>query len=225
MDITIQGVNGHVNKHKSGGGGTGAAAAAVGAAEADTRSLHSPDSFSAAAAATATNTASASETALQKPMDSLKLPGFDYEKLGYSSDMSIGRGMDISIRGDGDFGDDNKEFYDGGGWGDGDGGVDDENAVARGVEQDYYDSKEKIEYDMEPQQDKCEKLGSSDVGSLLEHGAVGKNMEEVLEDPVDDVVVEKCCPEICYRMCPCCIGDPDSPFWQLWYRHRLQVSR
>ena len=52
-----------------------------------------------------------------------------------------------------------------------------------------------------------------------------KHVEEVLMDPVDDVVVEECCPEVCYRICPCCIGDPDSPFWQLWYRHRLQVSR
>ena len=52
-----------------------------------------------------------------------------------------------------------------------------------------------------------------------------KHVEEVLIDPVDDVVVEECCPEVCYRVCPCCIGDPDSPFWQLWYRHRLQVSR
>ena len=52
-----------------------------------------------------------------------------------------------------------------------------------------------------------------------------KHVEEVLIDPVDDVVVEDCCPEVCYRVCPCCIGDPDSPFWQLWYRHRLQVSR
>lgn len=52
-----------------------------------------------------------------------------------------------------------------------------------------------------------------------------KHVEEVLYDPVDEVVVEDCCPEVCYRTCPCCIGDPDSPFWQLWYRHRLQVSR
>ena len=86
------------------------------------------------------------------------------------------------------------------------------------VEQGYYDSKDKIEYDMHH-----DKVGSEE-GSL-DLGHQGKNVEEVLEDPVDDVVVEKCCPEICYRICPCCIGDPDSPFWQLWYRHRLQVSR
>ncbi|QQP35113.1 Sodium channel protein, partial [Caligus rogercresseyi] len=49
--------------------------------------------------------------------------------------------------------------------------------------------------------------------------------KEPVYDPIDDVVVEDCCPAICYRTCPCCIGDPDSPFWQLWYRHRLQVSR
>ena len=50
-------------------------------------------------------------------------------------------------------------------------------------------------------------------------------MEEVLYDPVDEIVVEDCCPPVCYRICPCCIGDAESPFWQLWYKHRLQISR
>ena len=80
-----------------------------------------------------------------------------------------------------------------------------------------------------------------------------KLVEEVLYDPVDEIVVEECCPAGCYRCptlqhhhhhhhyrhhhhhqqfeilhartCPCCIGDPESPFWQLWYKHRLQISR
>merc|ERR1719412_1173916 len=52
-----------------------------------------------------------------------------------------------------------------------------------------------------------------------------KQVEEVMYDPVDEVVVEDCCPPVCYRTCPCCIGDMESPFWQLWYKHRLQISR
>ena len=52
-----------------------------------------------------------------------------------------------------------------------------------------------------------------------------KQVEEVMYDPVDEIVVEECCPPVCYRTCPCCIGDMESPFWQLWYKHRLQISR
>jgi hypothetical protein len=63
------------------------------------------------------------------------------------------------------------------------------------------------------------------IGDEMNVAEIKNNVPEVFIDPVDDVVVEDCCPEICYRLCPCCIGDPDSPFWQLWYRHRLQVSR
>ena len=63
-----------------------------------------------------------------------------------------------------------------------------------------------------------------DRASILSQTEI-KHVQEVLIDPVDDIVVEECCWEVCYRVCPCCIGDPDSPFWQLWYRHRLQVSR
>ena len=44
-------------------------------------------------------------------------------------------------------------------------------------------------------------------------------------DPVDEVVVMDCCPAICYRVFPCCKGDPDSPLWQEWYKHRLQISK
>ena len=51
------------------------------------------------------------------------------------------------------------------------------------------------------------------------------HVEEVLYDPVDDIVVEDCCPPVCYRICPCCNGDPESPLWQEWNKHRIQVSR
>ena len=44
-------------------------------------------------------------------------------------------------------------------------------------------------------------------------------------DPVDEVVVMDCCPAVCYRVFPCCKGDPDSPLWQEWYKHRLQISK
>ena len=50
-------------------------------------------------------------------------------------------------------------------------------------------------------------------------------VEEVMYDPVDEVVVVDCCPASCYRVFPCCQGDPDSPMWQEWYKHRLQISR
>ena len=50
-------------------------------------------------------------------------------------------------------------------------------------------------------------------------------MEEVLYDPEDEVVVEDCCPKRCYTAMPCCLGDPDSPLWQEWTKHRLQMSR
>ena len=50
-------------------------------------------------------------------------------------------------------------------------------------------------------------------------------VEEVMYDPVDEVVVVDCCPASCYRVFKCCQGDPDSPFWQEWYKHRLQLSR
>ncbi len=208
MDITIQGANGHVKRKTATADGAGAAnnEQSAAAATGDRRSLQSRDSAAAA-------------TISEKPMDSLRLPSLDCDKMGYSSDMSIGRGMDISIRGDGCVGDDNKELYD---WRDAEGG-----AGGGVVEPAYYDSKEKIEL---YEQDACEK--QVDGGSLYDvHEEVilpaeGRgNVEEVLEDPIDDVVVERCCPDICYSVCPCCIGDPDSPFWDLWYRHRLQVSR
>ena len=62
-------------------------------------------------------------------------------------------------------------------------------------------------------------------GISYDEASAGKNVEEALNDPFDDIVVEDCCPLVCYRVCPCCVGDNDSPFWQLWYKHRLQLSR
>ena len=62
-------------------------------------------------------------------------------------------------------------------------------------------------------------------GISYDEASAGKNVEEALNDPFDDVVVEDCCPLVCYRVCPCCVGDTESPFWQLWYKHRLQLSR
>jgi len=127
--------------------------------------------------------------------DSLRVP----------DDHSIGRGMDISIRGDGEPQGDKqadwseKEPY---------------NGDADGVE-------------VLPDGEKADVASSySDEEEEERQPLPGKNVEEVLYDPVDEVVVEKCCPDVCYRISPCCLGDPDdSPFWHLWYRHRLQVSR
>ena len=41
-------------------------------------------------------------------------------------------------------------------------------------------------------------------------------------DPESGIIVEDCCPDVIYRVMPCCDGDPDiSPFWQVWTEHRL----
>jgi voltage-gated sodium channel type II alpha len=48
--------------------------------------------------------------------------------------------------------------------------------------------------------------------------------EEVFYYPVDEVIVEDCCPAVVYRKMPCCLGD-SSPFWQVWNRHRLLGSK
>ena len=50
-------------------------------------------------------------------------------------------------------------------------------------------------------------------------------VEEVMYDPVEEVVVMDCCPVVCYKIFPWCVGDPDSPLWQEWYKHRLQISK
>ncbi len=45
--------------------------------------------------------------------------------------------------------------------------------------------------------------------------------EEMYYTPPDDVVVPDCCPRRVYERMPFCNGDPESPFWQVWSRHRL----
>lgn len=129
------------------------------------------------------------------------------EKLNKYSDMSIGLGMDISIRGDGDHVNNKEAATEENGWG-----------VSR---------HSSLQFDEKMDNDGLKNNGDPtgvEEDDILSQTEI-KHVEEVLIDPVDDVVVEECCPAVCYRVCPCCIGDPDSPFWQLWYRHRLQVSR
>ena len=52
-----------------------------------------------------------------------------------------------------------------------------------------------------------------------------KSHEEIYYDPEDEVVVEDCCPQIFYKKFSMCSGDPTSPFWQVWSKHRLLGSR
>ena len=159
-----------------------------------------------------------SHNSLQKQQcsmgDTLALPGLD-DKLKYS-DMSIGIGMDLSIHGEGESGACKDSYED--------------NINSRWQTTDDCDKKKSGSMHQFDENvvalDKDYKKGdrSGDEVSYNED-EIKPNVAAVLHDPVDDVVVEDCCPGICYRVCPCCIGDPDSPFWQLWYRHRLQVSR
>ena len=122
------------------------------------------------------------------------------------SDMSIGKGMDISIRGEEDDEDQHIER-------------DDEKSIEKMKEGDG-DSNTLDGGVIE----KKKKAASGDEDDIS-YDANGKDVPEVLQDPYDDIIVEDCCWEICYKVCPCCIGDLDSPFWQLWFKHRLQVSR
>ena len=48
--------------------------------------------------------------------------------------------------------------------------------------------------------------------------------EEVYYYPVDEVIVEDCCPASVYKKLPCCAGET-APFWQVWDRHRLLASK
>ena len=140
-------------------------------------------------------------------MENLLIPDIEPHGKHLYADTSIGEGMDISIQGEG-----------------GPAGVKDSCADSHSGEEsgwrrsnmrksDSQLSTEKIEFDDGKQEE--ELTLNVDV----------KQVEEVLYDPVDEVVVEDCCPPVCYRVCPCCIGDAESPFWQLWYKHRLQISR
>ena len=195
MDITIQGANGHV-KHNN-----------------DNQSLKSQDSRQSLAPPPVVggNNSSAvttNGTAAGANGDS---------KLNKYSDMSIGLGMDISIRGDGEATTKDVPVTD--------------SSFSRHNSLQQFDTEKEV-FDSAADCNNAETTGGSRQANgnaapdedILSHTEI-KHVREVLMDPVDDVVVEECCPEVCYRVCPCCIGDPDSPFWQLWYRHRLQVSR
>ncbi len=52
-----------------------------------------------------------------------------------------------------------------------------------------------------------------------------KQEEEVFYTPTDEIVVEDCCPKRVYKLMPFCNGNPESPFWQVWSRHRLLTMR
>ena len=139
--------------------------------------------------------------------DSLLLPDMERGNMVYA-DSSIGEGMDISIQGEGcpmgvkescaDSIHSGEE-----GW-----------HRANMRKSDSQNSTEKIEFD-------DGKIGVEDVGMTVEV----KQVEEVMYDPVDEVVVMDCCPAVCYKIFPCCLGDPESPLWQEWYKHRLQISK
>ena len=136
----------------------------------------------------------------KKERDNLLLSYMDKNML--LDDTHIGNGMDVSLN-NGGF--EHKENSSGSvhsgdsGW-----------RRSRKVKESEHNTPEKVAFS-EP-----------DNASFVQEMA---HVEEVLYDPVDEVVVEDCCPPVCYRICPCCVGDPDSPLWQEWHKHRLQISR
>merc|ERR1719458_71351 len=67
-----------------------------------------------------------------------------------------------------------------------------------------------------------EKKPEEDALSYMEEV---EHVDEVMYDPVDEIVVMDCCPPRYYQLCPCCSGDGDSPLWHEWHKHRLQISR
>ena len=97
MDITIQGVNGHVKKPGGGGGGGGSGGDQDDSRRRSCDGVGNEIDASAKKPALGVADASAAATALDG----------EREPQNFCSDMSIGRGMDISICGDGDTG--NKE--------------------------------------------------------------------------------------------------------------------
>ena len=51
-------------------------------------------------------------------------------------------------------------------------------------------------------------------------------VSEVIDyNPLEEIMVEDCCPDVVYRLIPFCNGDPEQPFWQVWSRHRLIGSQ
>ena len=140
--------------------------------------------------------------------DSLLLPDMERTRLQYA-DSSIGEGMDISIQGEGGPPGVKESCADSinsgdSGWRRG----------IRGKSESLAASTEKIELD--------DGKHEEDITLNIETKQV---VEEVLYDPVDEIVVMDCCPPGYYRLCPCCSGDGDSPLWHEWHKHRLQISR
>ena len=141
--------------------------------------------------------------------ENLLIPDMERNKMVYA-DSSIGEGMDISIQGEGCPPGLKESCAD---------------SVHSGDEVDWRRERGKMR--KSESQVSTEKI-EFDVGKMEEDVTLNvdvKQLEEVFHDPVDEVVVEDCCYPVCYRTCPCCIGDAESPFWQLWYKHRLQISR
>ena len=60
---------------------------------------------------------------------------------------------------------------------------------------------------------------------INEYDDEGRHEEEVYYFPVDEIVVEPCCPNVIYRMIPWCNGNEKSPFWVVWDEQRLAGSR
>ena len=139
----------------------------------------------------------------------LLIPDMDKSTFNFA-DSSIGEGMDITIQGEAE-----------------DGGVKESCADSlHSGDSGWRRSKSKNKGSITGSMDKIEFNGDhSDYDDYPANMDEIKHVEEVMYDPIDEIVVVDCCPPACYRVCPCCIGDPDSPFWQLWYKHRLQVSR
>ncbi|XP_059079205.1 sodium channel protein para-like [Tigriopus californicus] len=52
-----------------------------------------------------------------------------------------------------------------------------------------------------------------------------KFSETIDYSPADEILVEDCCPQIVYKIFPCCHGNPEEPFWQVWSKHRLMGSQ
>ena len=68
-------------------------------------------------------------------------------------------------------------------------------------------------------------LSNDEVAVMLPDNKFDKGMAMLSSDKPDEVVVMDCCPAVCYKIFPWCVGDPDSPLWQEWYKHRLQISK
>ena len=60
-----------------------------------------------------------------------------------------------------------------------------------------------------------------------EYDDYGEQEKEVYFTPIDEVYVAPCCPDVIYKIMPCCDGDDDdeSPFWVVWNQQRLLGSR